>query len=104
MKEKLPKGWFISQHGAINLTKSSAERPVACADCDWKGTELTLGRQFHELHRLVERLYPGDPVPVGECPECGAFCYYDDVIIAYKKKPNVLEALAECAPKKKRRG
>lgn len=28
-----------------------------------------------KCHKLIERLEPGDTVPMGECPSCGCFCY-----------------------------
>jgi len=107
--QKPPKGWHDSTYSAFKALGRSEpdDRPVACGDCDWKGKESEVAKSLFELDHLHERLTPGDPSPVGECPaddeqggECGAFVYYDDIEIVYKVKPDVLEALAECAPKR----
>lgn len=50
-------------------------RPVTCQDCNWKGTV----RQTEPLapRYLPERVLPGDIMPAGECPECGASAMLD---------------------------
>src|SRR5262245_58554251 len=45
---------------------------VTCANCGWDGIAAQLGRQLIDVHRLWERIEPGETVPAGECPECGA--------------------------------
>lgn len=42
-----------------------------CADCrrEWQEDEL------NEPKDLLQRLLPGDTVPDGECPDCGALCF-----------------------------
>jgi len=49
---------------------------VACNDCGWIGTTEDEGFvPLSECKHLGERLDPGHPVPVGECPKCRAFAY-----------------------------
>lgn len=42
-----------------------------CQDCGKAWTYDQLG----DIHDLEARLEPGDPMPAGECPECGALCH-----------------------------
>ena len=48
---------------------------VRCGNCQWQGDEEAVERTLVQVHHLGERLDPGDEVPAGECPECGAFAY-----------------------------
>ena len=43
-------------------------RVVKCQDCKWTGTAC----QTVPIRDLEERIAPGETVPAGECPECGA--------------------------------
>lgn len=42
-----------------------------CQNCDWRGTES----QLDDIQDLHQRVDPGEPMPAGECPECGALCH-----------------------------
>jgi hypothetical protein len=42
-----------------------------CQDCGKKWDEA----QLREVKHLLERVAPGEPMPSGECPECGAVCH-----------------------------
>lgn len=42
-----------------------------CANCDWTGAYS----ETDEIDNLWERCEPGEPIPHGQCPECGALCY-----------------------------
>jgi hypothetical protein len=95
------------------------DRPVACGDCQWQGKESDLNEILEDIPQLNERLTSGDPSPAGLCPNtdpdtcclgtsttgsdgvCGSFVYFNDIEICYRVKPTVLEALAECAPRKR---
>lgn len=48
---------------------------VECGNCGkvWDEEELT--RVFPDIPDLAERIAPGEPVPSGECPECGALVH-----------------------------
>ena len=41
-----------------------------CENCGWGGLEEELG----EITNLGQRVAPNEPVPSGECPDCGALC------------------------------
>src|SRR3954468_5859162 len=42
----------------------------ACQNCDWRGPDEDL-REIKDLHQRVD---PGERMPSGECPKCGALC------------------------------
>ena len=49
-------------------------RTARCQNCCWHGTrEETL-----EIHDLGQRVQPGEAMPVGECPECGALAAWEE--------------------------
>jgi len=91
---KLPRGWHSSPSEAFGF-KTPMDRPVACGNCDWEGIEPELGREMADLDRLWDRLSPGSEVPVGECPECFSLAYYTDILVAYKRRPGVLDMIVE---------
>jgi hypothetical protein len=41
-----------------------------CQDCAWKGDET----DCNAIEDLFEQMAPGEPMPSGECPTCGALC------------------------------
>lgn len=44
-----------------------------CYNCDWTGdVEPDMP---HEIPGILERIGPGQIVPLGECPECGSLIY-----------------------------
>ena len=47
------------------------DAPCECGNCDWKGAAAALDA----IEDAQERLSPGETVPAGECPECGALAY-----------------------------
>ena len=51
------------------------DRPVTCENCGWKGT-VSHTEPIAPRH-LPERVLPGDVMPAGECPECGANAMLD---------------------------
>ena len=46
---------------------------VRCQDCGWTGEESTCDAITH----LHERVAAGEPMPAGQCRECGALCHED---------------------------
>ena len=48
--------------------KETQGRTVRCQDCGWAGTQC----QCATLRDPMERVLPGDEMPAGECPRCGA--------------------------------
>ena len=49
------------------------------AMCQSCGTVWGSGvKPIWECDNLAQRIEPGEPLPVGECPKCGAFCHYID--------------------------
>jgi hypothetical protein len=57
------------------------DAPCSCSDCDWQGPASAT--------RNVEDcvLTPGDPSPVGRCPECDTLAYVD------KPQPDVCKTV-----------
>jgi hypothetical protein len=47
------------------------ERRVACANCEWTGTESRL----REISDFWGRVDVGGEMPAGECPDCQALAY-----------------------------
>lgn len=45
--------------------------PVQCGNCEWRGT----GKQLKPVENLFMRVDPGEPMPAGECPECGSLAH-----------------------------
>ena len=56
----------------IMLVNDDDKRLVACGNCDWQGTAETMDRLITNLDK---RIAPGEIVPAGECPKCGALAY-----------------------------
>lgn len=42
-----------------------------CSNCDWEGPPA----EVEDLKDPNQRLYPGETVPAGECPECDCAVY-----------------------------
>lgn len=42
-----------------------------CANCDWTGKL----KELDAVSDIEQRLCPGEEVPAGQCPECGALAY-----------------------------
>lgn len=51
-----------------------------CQNCDWAGPEESLA----PFADIAERLEPGDTIPAGECPECGACCWSDEELAKHR--------------------
>lgn len=43
-----------------------------CQNCEWLGIPV-IG--LEAIPDLTQRIMPGEPVPSGECPDCGALCH-----------------------------
>ncbi len=79
--ERVPGSDAIS--AAVTLHGSDSERPpselpqfmVVCANC---GRTFTEEEDLAEISDLWGRVLPGDTMPSGECPDCGALCYPAD--------------------------
>ena len=48
---------------------------VECDNCGKVCDEAELARVFPDIPDLTERIAPGEPVPAGECPDCGALVH-----------------------------
>ncbi len=76
------------------------DRPVACANCEWTGVEAECAEM--PVNSILERVSPGEIMPVGECPECGAVAHYsDDAVISNRllqEACGLLNSLVERAP------
>lgn len=60
----------------LYLAMPDDPRPVSCANCDWKG----IASQTESIDHAQERMEPGEIVPAGECPVCGALAYLENPI------------------------
>lgn len=49
---------------------------VRCQNCDWTGDENECAELPEDS--ILERVGPGETMPVGECPQCDAVCHYLD--------------------------
>ena len=45
-----------------------------CDECDWAGTQFDMN-PIDDVHQRVE---PGELMPAGQCPRCGALLGVDD--------------------------
>lgn len=45
----------------------------ACGNCAWRGPFAAAG----QIQAPEDRLTPGEEIPAGECPECGALAYLE---------------------------
>lgn len=72
--------WFSAQSACVNAEQVEAairatERKHSsshkCADCGscWHEDQL------REIQDLMQRVAPGEIMPSGECPDCGALCH-----------------------------
>ena len=55
---------------------SDNTRAVECSNCDWTGTPGQCGEMRPDS--VLERVTPGETMPVGECPECGCVAHFVD--------------------------
>lgn len=51
---------------------------VECGNCGRVWHEKDLAHVFPDIPDLTKRIAPGEPVPYGECPECGALAHAVD--------------------------
>lgn len=52
--------------------------PYDCPECDWTGTFDDING-IHHIHHINEQIEPGELVPAGCCPDCGAMLEVEDV-------------------------
>lgn len=96
----LPDGW--SYHDPCGGREC---RPVSCGDCGWTGFEDEVEETLWQLDGLLERVSPGEILPVGTCPAtdtpsndgrpCRVLVHYDDVEIAYRPAPTILDKIVD---------
>jgi len=59
-----------------------------CQGCGWIGEDDALASRYPDIERLGMRTSPGEIIPSGECPECGALCH---VVPMPKAKLNIFD-------------
>lgn len=65
------RGWFNIEMAIQDaFPKTQRGEYHECQNCGKLWTE----EQLNEVENLEQRVAPGDTVPTGECPECGAVC------------------------------
>lgn len=60
------------------MSKENKGQGARCENCGWNGflgDVIVLG----DVPDLAERISPGEEVPAGECPDCGALAHLDPV-------------------------
>jgi hypothetical protein len=82
-KEIANDGWTMDDYvetGEIIVFKDDGvtiapedDRAVECQNCDWVGVESDLNPL--EEQGIFDRVGPGETMPAGECPECGAVAH-----------------------------
>lgn len=45
---------------------------VRCQCCEWEGP---IEEAIVVIPDLFQRVFPGEPMPAGECPTCGGLCH-----------------------------
>ena len=65
--EMLAQAWAKAIMGAEMGGTRGGDR-AACQDCEWQGSVEDVA----PLRDAAERVGPGEEMPAGECPECGA--------------------------------
>ena len=69
------------------------DRDARCQNC---GTIWGSGvKPIWECDDLAQRIEPGEPLPVGECPKCGAFCHYIEPQCRFCSHADVCRILQE---------
>ncbi|QPC87114.1 hypothetical protein GA830_10445 [Mesorhizobium sp. NBSH29] len=58
----------------VQLNYYNDYSPCRCADCG----RVTHFSDLAAIKDMEQRIDPGEIVPAGECPECGALAYVDD--------------------------
>lgn len=52
---------------------------IVCGNCQKvMQSEAELAHVFPDIPDLLERISPGEPVPIGECPDCGALVHAEE--------------------------
>lgn len=64
---------IFAELAALDVPIPSGRR-VECADCEWEGRES----QTAPIKDIFQRVEPGEPMPAGECPDCGALAILSD--------------------------
>jgi hypothetical protein len=58
---------------SVNLKASVApSKKCECGNCEWKGKAA----DTKPVKAFFDRVSPGETVPVGECPDCGALAHF----------------------------
>jgi hypothetical protein len=55
----------------IREPDDGSQHDAECEDCGWQGSRSAL-KPIRDLH---ERVAPGEAMPAGECPQCGALAH-----------------------------
>ena len=61
------------------LMQRNEKATAQCDNCGWQGLA---GQTDPEISDLDQRIFGGETVPVGECPECQCLCHENKGVIA----------------------
>jgi hypothetical protein len=86
--------WLHHREKDIQTMDEPDERLCSCnAGCGWSGPAKDLGCQFHQITDFFERVSPGETVPVGECPICGALASLTPWLPLTVAAPDTIEGM-----------
>ena len=70
-----------------------------CQDCDFETSDIEF---LEPIDDITERVEPGEVMPAGECPECGALCQMrsDAEMARYAPPPFVTRITQEARPQR----
>ena len=60
---------------AKELTIDDSRRHACCGHCGWTG----IASETNPIANLDQRIYPGEIVPIGECPKCTCLACFDEL-------------------------
>jgi hypothetical protein len=90
--------WWEAEGGEIedqeeeDAPLSSGEGLTKCQDCGTIRPECDL----NEIQDFEQRVTPGEPLPLGECPDCGALCHHVDPTPAVPELCECGRKLTDC--------
>ena len=73
-----PEDYHDFDEPLLTLTLTQQGRELKCDNCGEEFREYEMVHQYPDIPNLLGRIEPGDAVPLGECPACGALVHDSD--------------------------